>query len=158
MDLMTVLRALADRLTAYVAIALGLVALLIGYLGVRGTAYVVEQVPYLISGGLLGLFLLGLGAVLLLSADLRDQWRALLDNRDEVAAAREQGVVVPLQPAHRSDAEQSAPPVRTAARTAPEPAVAAEVPAAAEPETEALVGRTPRPRRTAAARRQAPRP
>lgn len=98
MDFMTVVRALADRITAWVAIALGLLALLLGYLGVKDTAYVVEQLPYVISGGLLGLFLLGLGAVLLLSADLRDQWRALLDIRDEISAATAAGLVPPVLP------------------------------------------------------------
>lgn len=98
MDPMTVLRALADRITAWVAIALGLLALLLGYLGVKDTAFVVEQLPYVISGGLLGLFLLGLGAVLLLSADLRDQWRALLDIRDEISAASAAGLALPVQP------------------------------------------------------------
>lgn len=98
MDPVTLLRALADRLTAWVAIGLGLLALLLGYLGVKDTAYVVEQLPYVISGGLLGLFLLGLGAVLLLSADLRDQWRALLDIRDELSTANEAGLPLPIQP------------------------------------------------------------
>jgi hypothetical protein len=88
MDLLTVLRTLGDRVLAWVLIAAGALALLLGYLGVRGTAYVVEQLPYIISGGLLGLFLLGLGTVLLLSADLRDQWRVLLDIRDDMALSQ----------------------------------------------------------------------
>lgn len=88
MDLLTVLRTLGDRVLAWALIAAGALALLLGYLGVRGTAYVVEQLPYIISGGLLGLFLLGLGTVLLLSADLRDQWRVLLDIRDDMALSQ----------------------------------------------------------------------
>jgi predicted tellurium resistance membrane protein TerC len=88
MDLLTVLRTLGDRVLAWGLIAAGVLALLLGYLGVKDTAYVVEQLPYIISGGLFGLFLLGVGAMLLLSADLRDQWRALLDIRDELAQAR----------------------------------------------------------------------
>jgi hypothetical protein len=36
-----------------------------------------QQIPYLISGGVGGLFFLGLGAMLWLSADLRDEWRRL---------------------------------------------------------------------------------
>jgi hypothetical protein len=85
MDLLTVLRTLGDRVLAWILIAGGALALLLGYVGVKDTAYVVEQLPYVISGGLLGLFLLGLGTVLLLSADLRDQWRVLLDIRDDMA-------------------------------------------------------------------------
>lgn len=41
---------------------LGLVAVLLGWWGAAHTPYVFEQVPYLISGGLLGLGLLFLGA------------------------------------------------------------------------------------------------
>jgi hypothetical protein len=33
--------------------------------------------PYVVSGGLVGIFLLGLGGVMWLSADLRDEWREL---------------------------------------------------------------------------------
>jgi hypothetical protein len=33
--------------------------------------------PYIASGGLGGIFLLGLGSTLWLSADLRDEWRKL---------------------------------------------------------------------------------
>jgi hypothetical protein len=81
MDVVTLIRTLWDRFAATLAVALGLLALLLGYIGVRGTAYVAEQIPYLISGGLIGIFLLGVGATLWLSADLKDQWRALLDVR-----------------------------------------------------------------------------
>ena len=35
------------------------------------------QLPYIISGGVGGIFLLGVGATLWLSADLRDEWRKL---------------------------------------------------------------------------------
>jgi hypothetical protein len=82
MDVITLVRTLWDRFAATLAIVLGLVALLLGYLGVKDTAYVAEQIPYIISGGLIGIFLLGVGATLWLSADLKDQWRALLDVRD----------------------------------------------------------------------------
>jgi hypothetical protein len=88
MDLVNLLKGLADRALGWVLIGLGGLFLVLGYVGVRGTAYVVEQLPYVISGGLGGLFLLGLGTMLLLSADLRDQWRALLDIRDELAEGR----------------------------------------------------------------------
>ena len=66
-----------DRVLAWVAVALGLLLLLIGWLGVSDTGYVFEQLPYVVSGGIGGLFLLGLGAMLWLSADLRDEWRKL---------------------------------------------------------------------------------
>jgi hypothetical protein len=81
MDVITLIKTLWDRFAATLAIILGALALLLGYLGVRDTAYVAEQLPYILSGGLVGIFLLGVGATLWLSADLKDQWRALLDLR-----------------------------------------------------------------------------
>jgi hypothetical protein len=55
---------------ALVAGVVGAVALLIGYFGVSGTLDPAKQLPYLISGGVGGLFLLGVAAALLFSADL----------------------------------------------------------------------------------------
>jgi hypothetical protein len=66
-----------DRVGAWVCVAAGAAALLIGYLGVSDTIYTHEQIPYVVSGGLVGIFLLGLGAMLWVSADLRDEWRKL---------------------------------------------------------------------------------
>lgn len=66
-----------DRVGAWVCIAAGAIALIVGYLGVSGTLDTAEQIPYVVSGGMVGLFLLGLGAMLWLSADLRDEWRKL---------------------------------------------------------------------------------
>ena len=55
---------------ALVAGIAGGIALLIGYFGVSGTLDPAKQLPYLISGGIGGLFLLGLAAALLFSSDL----------------------------------------------------------------------------------------
>jgi hypothetical protein len=66
-----------DRVGAVMAAVGGLLALLLGWIGVSGTAYPAGQLPYLVSGGLLGIFLLGVGGTLWLSADLRDEWRKL---------------------------------------------------------------------------------
>lgn len=74
---MTFLRTQWDRVGAWVLVAAGALALLLGWIGVSGTAYPTEQVPYIISGGLVGIFLLGAGAMLWISADLRDAWRKL---------------------------------------------------------------------------------
>jgi hypothetical protein len=71
------LRAQWDRVGAWVCIAAGGVALLVGWLGVSSTAYPAEQIPYILSGGILGVLLVGIGAMLWLSADLRDEWRKL---------------------------------------------------------------------------------
>ena len=89
MDFLTILRILWDRLAAWVTVLAGLIAVILGIVGVRDNAYVAAQMPYIISGGILGLFLLGLGATLWLSADLRDQWRVLLEIRDQRDARAE---------------------------------------------------------------------
>ncbi|MDQ1695411.1 MAG: hypothetical protein QOJ03_764 [Frankiaceae bacterium] len=89
MDLTRWARAQWDRIAAWLLIAGGVVTLLVGWWGVSHTAYLAEQMPYLISAGMFGLFLLGLGATTWLSADLRDEWRKLdeladlLRSRDE---------------------------------------------------------------------------
>jgi len=77
MDLMKWARFYWDRLGAAVLAVLGLLTLLLGYLGVSGTVYPAEQLPYMISGGILGLFFLGSAGILYLSADMRDEWRKL---------------------------------------------------------------------------------
>ena len=77
MDLTTRIRQQWDRVGAGVAIALGALALLLGWLGVSATPYPAEQLAYIVSGAVGGIFLLGLGAMLWLSADLRDEWTKL---------------------------------------------------------------------------------
>jgi hypothetical protein len=66
-----------DRVLGVAAAVAGVALLVVGWSGVSGTPFVAAQMPYVVSGGLGGLFLLGTGATLWLSADLRDQWRAL---------------------------------------------------------------------------------
>jgi protein-S-isoprenylcysteine O-methyltransferase Ste14 len=78
-----------DRIIAWAAVIAGALLLLLGWLGVSRTAFPAEQIPYVISGGLVGLFLLGLGAMVWLSADLRDEWRKL----DRIEKAIESGAV-----------------------------------------------------------------
>ena len=78
-------RAQWDRVLGGAAMAGGGAAILAGWYGVSSTAVVAEQIPYVISGGLGGLFLLGAGATLWLSADLRDEWRHLADMEDRIA-------------------------------------------------------------------------
>lgn len=81
---MRVLRAQWDRVLGIAAVLGGAVVLAVGYLGVSGTSYPAEQLPYLISGGLVGVLLVAGGGTLWLSADLRDEWDVLADIRDEL--------------------------------------------------------------------------
>jgi hypothetical protein len=78
MDMKLILRVFWDRVGAWLLIGLGALCLLLGWLGASGTPYVEAQIPYVISGGLVGLGLIGLGATLWLSSDLRDEWHRLL--------------------------------------------------------------------------------
>jgi len=66
-----------DRLGGVALVLVGLGVLIAGCAGVSAATETVDQMSYLISGGILGLFLLGLGATLWLSADLRDEWRKM---------------------------------------------------------------------------------
>jgi hypothetical protein len=66
-----------DRAAAVGLIVAGAVALVLGWVGVSGEAFPAKQLPYLISGGLAGVFVLVLGTVCWLSADMRDEWTKL---------------------------------------------------------------------------------
>jgi hypothetical protein len=52
------------------AMPIGLLLVVIGYIGASGTTEFSDQIPYLISGGLLGLGLIVIGAVLFLRYSL----------------------------------------------------------------------------------------
>ena len=82
-DLAKWLRAEWDRAAAVGLVVLGIVFLAVGYNGVANSPYVAEELAYLASGAVGGLFLLGCGATLWLSADLHDEWRKL----DRIEAA-----------------------------------------------------------------------
>ncbi len=75
---------------ALVAGVVGAVALLIGYWGVSDTLDPAKQLPYLISGGVGGLFLLGVAAALLFSADLGATRADIAELRRSVDDLREQ--------------------------------------------------------------------
>jgi len=76
-DFLNLFRAQWDRTGAILAAIGGFVELLVGWLGTSGTSHVAAQLPYVVSDGLTGVLLLGVAAVLWLSADLRDEWREL---------------------------------------------------------------------------------
>lgn len=87
MNPMTFLRTQWDRVGAWICIAGGAIVLFAGWWGISGTDKVGRQLPYIISGGLFGVFLLGVGGLLWVSADLRDEWRELWSIRDALAKA-----------------------------------------------------------------------
>jgi hypothetical protein len=79
MELKQWLRSQWDRVGAVGCIGLGLLVLLAGWIGVSDEALPAAQIPYILSGGVLGIILVGIGATGWLSADLRDEWRKLDD-------------------------------------------------------------------------------
>jgi hypothetical protein len=58
-----------------VLVAVGIVAVLVGYFGASGTTNVYEQVPYALSGGVLGLGLIVLGSALIIRFSLARLFR-----------------------------------------------------------------------------------
>lgn len=88
MEIVKWLRLQWDRAGAWSCVIAGVVVLVVGWVGVSGTVYPSEQIPYVISGGIGGIFLLGLGAMFWLSADLKDEWRKL-DRLEEAILERQ---------------------------------------------------------------------
>lgn len=83
MNVLTWLRSEWDRVAGFGLVLLGALFLFLGYHGVRTSPFLAEELAYITSGGLGGIFCLGLGVGLLLSADLHDEWRKL----DRIEAA-----------------------------------------------------------------------
>lgn len=107
-------RAQWDRVLAVVLFALGGVAILLGWAGVRQEALTAAQVPYLVSGGLGGLSLIGVGAVFWLSADLRDEWRKLDDLDGEAEGSGVDAEHPRVSELDRRESARSVRPIRSA--------------------------------------------
>lgn len=103
-----------DRVAAWAAVLAGAVALIVGWFGVSGTAYQSEQIPYIVSGGIGGLFLLGLGGMLWLSADMRDEWYKLDRVEEELRLTRAAGIAVPANPSTAAAPPEPTPPAESA--------------------------------------------
>lgn len=84
MNLLKYVRVQWDRTGAVVAAVIGVIALIFGYLGTSDTEFIAEQIPYIISGGLVAVVLFTVAGVLWLSADLRDEWRELASQGDDL--------------------------------------------------------------------------
>jgi len=107
----------------YLVVLLGLLSLGLGWYGVSGTSVVARQIPYLASGGLLGVALVTFGGRLLLLADLRrDSGRldrlelmvaelhtVLLERTADLAAAR-RGIDLELDGAETLEPAQAVEP------------------------------------------------
>jgi hypothetical protein len=73
-----------DRAAGLALVAAGFSVLVVAWIGASGSPYLTDQVSYILSGGSAALVLLGIGATLLLVADLRDQWTKLDQVEDEL--------------------------------------------------------------------------
>jgi hypothetical protein len=85
-----------DRVTAVAMVIAGGLVIILGWIGVSQAALTAQQLPYIISGGIGGLFLLGVGGVLWLSADLRDEWRKLdaIERQQHTSTPDEAGLAI----------------------------------------------------------------
>jgi hypothetical protein len=66
-----------DRAAAVLCVVVAVVVLVSGWISLSAEAEAGDQIPYIMSGGIGGLFLLVIGATLWVSSDLRDEWRKL---------------------------------------------------------------------------------
>lgn len=66
-----------DRVSGWGLVVVGAVVLAVGWWKVSRTPYPAEQMPYIVSGGIVGALLVVFGAAMLISADLRDEWHKL---------------------------------------------------------------------------------
>lgn len=98
-DFVTYLRAQWDRALAVALLVVGAVLLIVGWVTVSGASSVADQLSFLASSGLGGLFCLGLGSSLLVSSNLQDEWRKL----DELAEAV-RGTIGTAEPAQHTTA------------------------------------------------------
>ncbi len=128
MNVKTMLRTQRDRLAAMIAALAAVLVLILGWFGVSGTAYPAEQLPYIISGGIGGLFLLGVSSVLWLSADLSDEWRKLDRLERAIRAAGSNDERIEHAPQTLRASNESAFEETDAEQTARLPAVAKGTP------------------------------
>lgn len=97
------------RIVGLLLVVAGAVAVLFGYIGASGTLDPSRQLPYIASGGIGGVFLLGVGAALFFSADLHQTRRELADARADI---RRLCALVEAQHAGQdSDPREAAAPV-----------------------------------------------
>jgi hypothetical protein len=113
MKILQLLRNQWDRTAAVVLVALGGLALLLGWIGTSSTVFTFRQIPFLISGGLVGVCLIVVASAVWVSADLRDEWRKLDELQDTL---REIDLRVPAADVSDALAEDGDGPGRRRAR------------------------------------------
>jgi hypothetical protein len=121
MEMKTFLRANLDRVVAVVLVVAGVLALIVGWVGVSGTGLAAEQLPYLISGGLGGIGMIAVGCTMWVSADLQDEWRRLDALEERLGELRKAAAATSAEAvAVEVDVTEPIPaPARTRRRVAP---------------------------------------
>src|SRR5918992_4981946 len=66
-----------DRIAAVAWVVIAVVMLVVGWFSLSAETEAGDQIPYIMSAGIGGLFLLSIGIALWISSDLRDEWRKL---------------------------------------------------------------------------------
>jgi hypothetical protein len=115
MKILQLLRNQWDRAAAVALLAGGGLALLLGWVGVSSTVFTFRQIPFLISGGLVGVCLIVVAAAVWVSADLRDEWRKLDEIQDTLREIDLRGVA----PEEAADGSPAGNGEETVARRAP---------------------------------------
>lgn len=92
----------------------GFAAMFLGWWGASRTHREIEQLPYLISGGLIGLGMVVVGALLLASV----MWIGVIQRLDDVARRRTDDALAELEARLRSELTAPAPPPVPAAAPA----------------------------------------
>ena len=93
----------------WILVGVGFLLLLIGYLGISREALVAKQLPYLISGGIGGIALVGFGAMLVGTEDLKRTHERIDHLEDLVADLHSALLSRPDAPAPSSNGESAGP-------------------------------------------------
>lgn len=93
----------------WILVGIGLLLVLFGYLGISREALVAKQLPYLISGGILGLALVGFGAMLVGTEDLKRTQERIDHLEDLVADLHAVLLSRPDAPTLSSNGDSAAP-------------------------------------------------
>lgn len=80
-----------DRVLGWTCVGGGALLVLVGARNVTNAGDQLDQLSYLASGSALGLFLLGVGAILILSADIRDEWDKLEEIHSKLRRSEQSG-------------------------------------------------------------------
>jgi hypothetical protein len=123
MEMKSFVRANLDRVIAAGLVVAGLIALIIGWVGVSGSGLAAEQLPYLISGGLGGIAMIAVGCTVWVSADLQDEWRRLDALEERLVELRKASAAAPaaVTTVDVTEVAERPAPARPRRRTAAKP-------------------------------------